>query len=118
MLGRQVFGLAAAVPAHEGLYGAVLAGRGIEVGGYLAEGGNGDVLPRALREGGGASRRIGAKRRARFIASDSSKGTPGEGGGNGCLLTNEAIFRAAAKCSLRATAKRVWFDPDEFSVLP
>jgi hypothetical protein len=33
---------------------------------------------------------------------------------DGCLLTSEAIFRAAAKCSLRANAKRVWFDADEF----
>jgi hypothetical protein len=33
---------------------------------------------------------------------------------DGCLLTNEAIFRAAAKCPLRANAKRVWFDADEF----
>jgi hypothetical protein len=32
----------------------------------------------------------------------------------GCLLTNEAIFRATAKCPLRADAERVWFDADEF----
>lgn len=32
----------------------------------------------------------------------------------GCLFTTEAIFRAAAKCPLRADSKRVWFDPDEF----
>lgn len=31
----------------------------------------------------------------------------------GCLLTNEAIFWAVAKCPLRADAKRVWFDGDE-----
>jgi hypothetical protein len=32
----------------------------------------------------------------------------------GCLLTNEAIFSAVAKCPVRANAKRVWFDADEF----
>jgi hypothetical protein len=32
----------------------------------------------------------------------------------GCLITNEAIFRAVAKCPLKADAKRAWFDPDEF----
>ncbi len=32
----------------------------------------------------------------------------------GCLLTNEAIFQAVAKCPLKANTKRVWFDADEF----
>ena|ERR1035437_106889 len=31
-----------------------------------------------------------------------------------CLLTNGAVFRAVAKCPLKANAKRVWFDADEF----
>jgi hypothetical protein len=31
-----------------------------------------------------------------------------------CLVTKEAVFRAAAKCPLRATPRRMWFDADEF----
>jgi hypothetical protein len=30
------------------------------------------------------------------------------------LFTNEAIFRATAKCPLHADATQVWFDADEF----
>jgi hypothetical protein len=32
----------------------------------------------------------------------------------GCLLTNEAVFRAAALCPLGGGSRRVWFDADEF----
>jgi hypothetical protein len=34
-----------------------------------------------------------------------------------CLLTNEAVFRAVARCPLRANSKRTWFDADEFFAL-
>jgi len=49
-----------------------------------------------------------------FLSDDRTRGWTLQGIEDGCLLTNEAIFRAAAKCSLRANAKRVWFDADEF----
>lgn len=32
----------------------------------------------------------------------------------GCLFTNEAIFRAVARCPLKADSRRMWFDNDEF----
>lgn len=32
----------------------------------------------------------------------------------GCVLTNESVFRAVAKCPLHAGEDRLWFDPDEF----
>jgi hypothetical protein len=32
----------------------------------------------------------------------------------GCLITNEAIFRAVAKCPLKPNSRRVWFDADQF----
>ena len=35
----------------------------------------------------------------------------------GCLLTNEQPFAPAAKCPLKASAKRVWFDADEFCAI-
>jgi RHS repeat-associated protein len=31
----------------------------------------------------------------------------------GCNITNEAIFRAVARCPLRADEEKIWFDPDE-----
>ena len=37
-----------------------------------------------------------------------------EGPEPGCLLTSEAIFRAAALCPLRAKGDEVQFDADEF----
>jgi len=32
----------------------------------------------------------------------------------GCAITNESIFRAIARCPLRANDEGTWFDPDEF----
>ena len=32
----------------------------------------------------------------------------------GCTITNEAVFRAIAKCPLHANEEGTWFDPDEF----
>ena len=49
-----------------------------------------------------------------LVQDKRMKGWTIQGIEDGCLLTNEAIFRAAAKCPMRATAKRIWFDPDEF----
>ena len=49
-----------------------------------------------------------------LVGDERMKGWTIQGVENGCLLTNEVIFRATAKCPLRADAKRVWFDPDEF----
>ncbi|HEX3747614.1 MAG TPA: hypothetical protein VHW09_26950 [Bryobacteraceae bacterium] len=37
-----------------------------------------------------------------------------EGPEDGCLITNEAVFRGAALCPMRAGQNRVRFDPDEF----
>ena len=37
-----------------------------------------------------------------------------EGPEEGCLLTSEAVFRAAALCPLHGGSRRVWFDADEF----
>jgi hypothetical protein len=31
-----------------------------------------------------------------------------------CKIVNELIFKAVAKCSLRADKTHVWFEPDEF----
>lgn len=48
------------------------------------------------------------------ITDNRMRGWTLQGIEEGCLLTNEAIFRGTAKCPLRADAKRVWFDADEF----
>jgi len=37
-----------------------------------------------------------------------------EGSEDGCLLTSEAVFRAAALCPLYGGSRRVWFDVDDF----
>jgi len=37
-----------------------------------------------------------------------------EGIEEGCLLTNEAVFTAAALCSMKKENERMYFDPDEF----
>jgi hypothetical protein len=37
-----------------------------------------------------------------------------QGPEKGCLITNEAVFRAAALCPLHADPKHLWFDADEF----
>jgi hypothetical protein len=47
-------------------------------------------------------------------ADERMRGWTVQGIEKGCILTNEAIFRAAAKCPLKANRKRVWFDADEF----
>jgi hypothetical protein len=31
-----------------------------------------------------------------------------------CLMTNDSVFHAVARCPLRATARKIWFDADEF----
>jgi hypothetical protein len=49
-----------------------------------------------------------------LLGDDRIRGWTIQGIEEGCLLTNEAIFRAVAKCPLKAAAKRLWFDPDEF----
>jgi hypothetical protein len=49
-----------------------------------------------------------------LLPDDRMRGRTLQGIEEGCLFTNEAIFRAAAKCPLRADAKRIWFDADEF----
>lgn len=49
-----------------------------------------------------------------LLCDERMRGWTIQGIQEGCLLTNEAIFRAVAKCPLKANAKRVWFDPDEF----
>lgn len=49
-----------------------------------------------------------------LLSDDRMRGWTLQGVEDGCLLTNEAIFCATAKCPLRADAKRVWFDADEF----
>jgi hypothetical protein len=50
----------------------------------------------------------------RLLSDERIRGWTLQGIEKGCLLTNEAIFRAVAKCPVRANAKRVWFDADEF----
>jgi hypothetical protein len=56
--------------------------------------------------------------RMRCLAALSSygrmKGWTIEGTEKCCIHTQEPVFRAVAKCPLKADAKRVWFDPDEF----
>ena len=49
-----------------------------------------------------------------LLADERMRGWTIKGIEEGCLLTNVAIFRAVAKCPLKANAKRVWFDADEF----
>lgn len=49
-----------------------------------------------------------------MLKDERMRGWTMEGIEEGCLLTNEAIFRAVARCPLKADAKRIWFDPDEF----
>lgn len=49
-----------------------------------------------------------------LLGDERMKGWTIKGIEEGCLLTNAAIFRAVAKCTLKADLKRAWFDPDEF----
>jgi hypothetical protein len=49
-----------------------------------------------------------------MLGDDRMRGWTIKGIEEGCLITNEAIFRAVAKCPLKASAKRTWFDADEF----
>jgi hypothetical protein len=50
----------------------------------------------------------------RLLTDDRMKGWTTKGIEDGYLLTNEAIFRAVAKCRLRGNSRRMWFDSDEF----
>ena len=49
-----------------------------------------------------------------LLRDERMRGWTIQGIEEGCLLTNQAIFRAVAKCPLNANAKRVWFDADVF----
>ncbi len=49
-----------------------------------------------------------------LLADDRMRGWTITGPEDGCLLTNEAVFRAVAKCPLKGNSKKVWFDADEF----
>jgi hypothetical protein len=49
-----------------------------------------------------------------LVTDERMRGWTVQGIEEGCLLTNEAIFGATAKCPLKADANRIWFDPDEF----
>lgn len=56
--------------------------------------------------------------RMRCLAELSSeprmKGWTIQGTEEGCLFTHEAVFRAAARCPLRADEHDLWFDTEEF----
>jgi hypothetical protein len=49
-----------------------------------------------------------------LLGDERMRGWTTQGIEEGCLLTNEAIFQAVAKCPLKANANRVWFEADEF----
>ena len=49
-----------------------------------------------------------------LLKDERMRGWTMKGIEEGSLFTNEAIFRAVARCPLQADKQRMWFNPEEF----